>query len=102
MGLTLACEIPVMLLLARSLPVMRVLVVSAGASCLTHPLAWYIASVLSPDEYVPGLWLIEAGVVLIEAVLYQLWLRSGFAKSLSWSLLANASSFGFGWLLLRA
>jgi len=31
-----------------------------AASCLTHPLAWYIASVLAPDEYVPGLWLIEA------------------------------------------
>jgi len=100
--LTLACEMPVMLLLARKFPATRVLFVAASASSLTHPLAWRIASVLSPSEYVLGLWLIEAGVVLSEAIWYQSWLLPGFAKSLFWSFVANACSFGIGWLLLRS
>lgn len=102
LGLTLACELPVMLLLARTQAVSRVLVIAATASGLTHPLAWHIASVLSPDEYPIGVWLIETGVVLTEALWYRLWLCSTFGKSLWWSLLANASSFGLGWLLLQS
>lgn len=99
LGLTLACELPVMtLLLARSQPALRILFVTIGASCLTHPIAWRIASVLSPEEFVFGLWLIEVGVVLVEAAWYQFWLRAGFGKTLWWSLLANAISFGIGWL----
>lgn len=91
-----------MLFLARELPAKRVLLVAACASGLTHPVAWYVASILSPAEYPIGVWLIEAGVVLIEAAWYQLWLRVGATKSLLWSLIANASSFGFGLLLLRS
>lgn len=102
LGLTLACEMPVMLVLARKFPATRVLTVAAGASGLTHPIAWHIASVLSPSEYILGLWLIECGVVLSEAIWYQFWLHPGFAKSMSWSLVANACSFGIGWLLLRS
>lgn len=100
-ALTLACELPVMLLLARALPARRVLVVAAAASSLTHPVAWHIASILSPDEYPVGIGLIEAGVVLAEAAWYRLWLSAGFGKTLWWSLLANATSFGFGWLMER-
>ncbi len=62
-GLTLACELPVMGLLARAQPALRVLAVAA----------WY-----------------------------QLWLRAGFGRSFQWSLLANATSFGLGWLVLRS
>ncbi len=101
-GLTLACELPVMALLARAQPAMRVMIVAAAASGLTHPAAWHIASVLSPDEYRTGLLLIETGVVLAEAAWYQLWLRAGFGRSFQWSLLANATSFWGGWLLLRS
>lgn len=101
LGLTLVCELPVLLLLARAQPLMRVLVIAASASGLTHPVAWHIASVLSPDEYPIGIWLIEIVIVLTEALWYQFWLRPGAAKSLLWSLLANASSYSFGWLLLR-
>jgi len=90
-----------MLLLARALPALRVLVIAATASGLTHPVAWHIASVLSPDEYPIGVWLIEAGVVLTEAVWYRLWLCPRFGKSLWWSLFANAASFGVGWMMLR-
>jgi hypothetical protein len=100
--LTLACEVPVMLVLARGLSSMRVLVIAVTASSLTHPVAWHIASILSPDEYSAGIWIIEAGVVLAEALWYWLWLRPDFARSLRWSALANAASFGLGWLLLQA
>lgn len=100
LGLTLCCELPVMALLARSLPLKRVLIVATGASCLTHPIAWKIASVLPADAYTLGLCLIEIGVVLTEALWYHLLLRKGMATSLWWSLLANATSFGIGWLLL--
>jgi hypothetical protein len=102
LGLTLACEVPVVTLLARTRPVSQVLIVAIGASCLTHPLAWRIASVLSPDEYRSGLWLIEIGVVLVEAMWYRFWLCARFGLALRWSLLANAMSFGAGWLLLSS
>ncbi len=101
-GLTLACEIPVMLFLVRAQPAMRLLVIAATASSLTHPVAWKIASVLSPDEYRTGLLLIESGVVLTEATWYRLWLRASFCNTLWWSLLANTASFGVGWMLLRS
>ncbi len=99
LGLTLACELPVMAVLARSVPIKRLLIIATGASCLTHPLAWRAALVLSADQYVTGLWLIELCVVLIEALWYQAWLRVGTARALWWSLVANATSFGLGWLL---
>lgn len=102
LGLTLVCEVPVMLLLTRMQPAMRpliVAIVATAASCLTHPVAWRIASVLSHDEYRIGFWLIEAGVVLFEAIWYRLWLRTGFGRALCWSLFANAASLSVGYLL---
>ncbi len=100
MGLTVACEIPVMFWLARAQPHIRVLAIAATASCITHPVAWRIASILSPDEYSAGIWLIEAGVILVEAFWYWIWLRPSIAQSLRWSALANAASFGIGWVLM--
>lgn len=102
LGITLACELPIMPLLARTQPVMRVLVIAASASIITHPIAWHIASVLSPDEYPTGLWIIEFCVILAEAAWYQFWLRNGLGKSLWWSLLANTLSFaaGVAWVSL--
>lgn len=97
--LTLVCEMPVMWLLARALPVRRVLLAAAAASTVTHPIAWRIASVLSSDEYTVGMVLIEIGVVLVEAVCYLIWLRPGLGKSLSWSLIANTTSFSVGYLV---
>jgi len=98
--LTLLCELPVLVLLARQQPFWRVLLITASASCLTHPLAWKIASVLSQDQYLVGLGWIELVVVMVEAIWYQYWLRAGRRKSFTWSLLANATSFGIGgWVL---
>jgi hypothetical protein len=99
LALTLACEVPLMLLLARKLPVLRVLPVAATASMLTHPIAWHVASILSPDEYRAGTAWIEGGVVLAEALWYRLWLSGNFLQSLAWSFAANAFSFMVGWLV---
>jgi len=88
-----------MLLLARARPWLKVLAVAASASALTHPMAWHIASVLSPAEYRMGVPTIEIGVLLAEAFWYRLWLSTGIFQSLGWSLLSNAASFGIGaWL----
>lgn len=96
LGLTLLFELPVMFILARGLPAGRLVLVAAGASCLTHPIAWRIASVLLPHEYTLGAILIETGVVLVEGAWYRFWLRAGLARSMLWSLLANATSFAAG------
>ncbi len=97
--LTLACEIPVVLLLARQQPVWKVLPVAAAASLITHPVAWHVASVLSPAEYRVGVWGIEGAVVLAEALWYRAWLSGVFLRALGWSLAANSVSFATGWVL---
>lgn len=115
--LTLACEVPVLLALAHKhvgakTPVSQttaapqrrrwwppVLLAAIAASCFTHPLAWHAASVLAADEYRRGIWLIEALVVLAEALVYSLLLRPGWRLALLWSALANGTSFGLGQLL---
>lgn len=99
LGWTLACEVPLLMLLARPRPWMRVLLTAAGASLVTHPLAWHIASILSPDEYPIGLFIIEICVIAAEGFWLHAWLRAGLIKSLAWSLLANTASFLLGWIL---
>lgn len=99
LGLTLACEVPLLVTLTRPRPQLRVLLVAVSASLLTHPLAWCISLLLSPQEYGTGLLMIEAIVVVVEAFWLQAWLRAGLPKSFAWSLLANAASFLLGYLL---
>ncbi|MCO5401592.1 hypothetical protein [Ralstonia soli] len=96
---TLACEVPLMLWLARRLPAPRVLLAALSANCLSHPVAWRVASLFPPDNYWSGVWLIEGSVIAFEAGWYWLWLRTGFPKTLAWSFLANAGSLSLGWLL---
>jgi len=99
--LTLACELPLLLWLARRqpLPWWRLLLAGGLASLITHPIAWRVAMRLSPSQYQAGLWWIEAAVVLAEALVYALLLRVGLRLSLAWSLAANAASFMVGWWL---
>lgn len=104
--LTLACEVPLVLLLAQRLPPaprphwQRVLPAAISASALSHPLAWRMAAVLAADEYAAGLVLIELAVWLFEASWYALWLRPGWGRALQWSALANGASFALGFLLV--
>ncbi len=99
LGITLACEVPAMLVLARRCSARWVVLVTLTANGLTHPLAWHLAAKLSPMQYRSGLWWIEGGVVAAEALWYGLWLRAKPLTVLQWSLLANAASLGLGWWL---
>lgn len=96
LALTLLCETPVILWLARVYPKRRVLLAALSASSLTHPVAWHVGSLLSPVEYRSGLAVIETLVVLFEALWYWIWLRPRWPLALIWSLTANAVSFGVG------
>lgn len=98
-ALTLACELPAVLLTTRPLPAARVLLVAAAANLLTHPLAWRVSRTLAPDDYQAGVALIEAGVVVVEALWYYGWLRMGAGRAFGVSLFANAASLLTGWLL---
>lgn len=101
-GLTLACEISVALLMARSVTRPRLLLAVTSANCLTHPFAWALAMRLSPHTYLAGLGLIELTVVVTEALCYRWWLRLRSGRAIALSLLANATSLGTGWLLWLA
>jgi hypothetical protein len=97
--LTLACELPLVLLTTRPLPAARVLLVAVAANLLTHPLAWRLSMTLLTDDYRIGAVLIEAGVVIVEALWYRCWLRIGLRRAFGVSLLANTASAMTGWLL---
>lgn len=101
--LTIVVEAPALCWLAREmpLPAWRVAAVAAGASCLTHPLAWRIAGVLSPAEYAAGILLVEAAVVTAEAIAYRVALAAPARRALAWSACANGLSFAVGWILQR-
>lgn len=100
--LTLAVEIPLAGLLARTLEGdwRRTLPVALLASCATHPVAWQLAAKLGPDDYREGLVLIETGVVLGEAVLYRLLARCKAMAALGISGVCNAASWLAGIALL--
>ena len=101
--LTLAVELPVVIVLLRRASVIvawpRAVTVIVLASLVTHHFAWRAARALSPDEYTLGIAIIESVVVAVEA----LWLRAllpiGLKTAALTSLIANAASFGVGALL---
>lgn len=70
--------------------------VAFGASAITHPFVWFAFPLLFPDSYPLAVVASETFAVLVEAA----YLRTfGVALYFSWSLVANASSFGLGILL---
>ncbi|MES3025971.1 MAG: hypothetical protein V4857_30690 [Pseudomonadota bacterium] len=99
LGWTLACEVPLLIVLSRPRAILAIFFSGTGASLLTHPLAWHVASILSPAEYPIGVPMIETCVVVAEGLWLQAWLRAGLMRSLGWSLVANAASFLLGYLL---
>lgn len=98
-GVTLACEMPTMLLLARRHAPARVAQGAISINALTHPAAWAAAMLLAPAQYRVGLWVIEGIVAVLEAAWYRWWLGVGGLRALGWALLANAASLGLGWWL---
>jgi hypothetical protein len=70
-----------------------------GASAITHPLLWFVIMPLAPLTFGARVGLGEAFVVLAEAAYFRLGWRRPHA--LTWSLVANAASFGLGLLCRR-
>lgn len=101
LALTLACEVPLACGWLRGSPLARTALTAVAASGLTHPLAWHVASRLSPAQYRAGLWWIEAAVVLVEALVFRLALGLAWPRALAVSLAANALSMAVGWWWLR-
>lgn len=99
--LTLLLELPVALALACvwGLPLPRASLATLLASSLTHPLAWQTALILVTMRLWWLVWLlVEAGVVLVEALVFGWVLRVPWRRALWLSFLVNAVSASAGWL----
>lgn len=99
--LTLAVEIPVAGLLARTIgaDLRRTLFAALVASCITHPVAWQLAAKLGPDDYRAGIALIEGAVVVVEAGIYRLLLSCKWKPALGISAACNTASWLVGIVL---
>lgn len=104
--LSLAVEIPCVLLLSRLLRprpgLPRTAAVAATATLLTHPLAYQLTLLLRP--LMPFVWraaVIEGAVVLVEGALFAKVGEMGWKKGLAVALVANALSFAVGLLVYR-
>jgi hypothetical protein len=98
--LTWLMELPVLFGLLRGLPWRAVLLAGLGASLLTHPVAWWAASLLSPHDHTRGLLTIELCVWVVEALVLFAVLHVRPAHALRAAGIANLVSFAVGaWLL---
>ena len=78
-------------------PLWMKLAAGFGATALTHPFAWMAMGRLIPQlGFWPAVVLVEAAVVLVEAVYLRLW---SVRWAPLWALLANGASFAAGLLL---
>lgn len=102
-GLTLAFELPLVMVLLR--PVerswQRRLLIAVSANLVTHPLVWFFYP-LVPIAFPARLALSEIWAFGAEACFYALFAdRSDWRRATGTSLLANATSFGLGWVVVR-
>ena len=106
--LTQTSEIIAILLLARyvfgipkkKIPNSKLIMTCFIASTITLPALWFILPLLIHNYY----WLLMIGeslVIIIEAIIYYLWLKQKFATSLTFSLVCNLFSIMIGILLIE-
>lgn len=75
-------------------------VAAIAATLITHPFAWDFSTTHTPDLTPEGKAMrIEAVVVLVESLIYTLGLRIPPLRGFVLALVANAVSFGAGFLL---
>ncbi len=100
-ALTLAVESFIVTLAAARWPVSpaRRLAAAVLPSCFTHPLAWRAIGNFGAHDYAAGLCLVEAIVILVEAVCLRLALKLSVPRSLLLSFTANTASVATGWLI---
>ncbi|MFZ2890963.1 hypothetical protein [Sulfuricurvum sp.] len=96
---TLIIELPIAITLLRSQPILKLLFVATSASLMTHPIAWYLSVLLSPQEYRVGFYAIETAVIVTEALWYQGWFQLEWRYSVMVSLIANTVSMILGGIL---
>ena len=76
---------------------LRLLIVITGANMLTNPLAQ-----LAYNHWFVNLWVIELVVVLVEAIIFRLFLYRRLSNALIMSLMLNGASILVGLLLYGA
>jgi hypothetical protein len=103
--LTLIIEIPIAIIVIKALYKRReintskIILVGAIASALTLPYLWFILPAFIPNR-VLYIWLGEASVVLIEAIIYNRLLKLKVVDAAVVSLIANVASVLVGLVLL--
>lgn len=100
-AVTLAVETCIVMLATAQGPLSpaRRLAAAVLPSCFTHPLAWRVIGNFGAHDYAAGLCLVEAIVILVEAVCLRLVLKLSVPRSLLLSFMANAASAAAGWLI---
>jgi hypothetical protein len=101
-------EVPIILIvlaITRKLSsledICNVVILACAATLFTHPLAWESNQLLIPYmEFTLRVGLIESCVVIVEGILYALFLKLGGRQGLLLSMMANTASF-FGGLLIN-
>ncbi len=99
---TLVIELPIVFVLIRyffkykSLTISKILFTSLIATALTLPYLWFVLPIFMGNNRVLYIIIGEALVILIEAIIYNQYLRLKFYESFAVSLIANISSVLFG------
>jgi hypothetical protein len=101
LALTLAVELPLVLLCARRAGWNsgRTALAALLASLATHPIAWWASRQLGAVDYASGAWAIESLVCLAEAGVYAGLLRLRPLPALGLACAANIASMATGFLL---
>ena len=71
---------------------------SLGASTLTHPIVWFVIPRIAYDSYATMVVRAETFAVVAEGLYFYALRAFGFRRAMLFSLLANASSAGLGFL----
>jgi hypothetical protein len=101
LGLTIAIELPLALLVLRRLPRWRVALAALAGNLVTHPLLHFaLPRVLDPADRGRFILIGEVAVFVVETLLYLAIARPRPRRlAIAASAIANAGSYAFGLLL---
>ena len=98
LALTLAVEVPCVLVLLRDSPRRKVLASALAANLLSHPALHFLLPAVVPIHPIGRFILVaELGAFAFEAAVYLAWVRPApWPLAIAASAAANAASFGLG------